>query len=118
MKAEYNALSMVMRDLLPLKNLLKEIMGKIGIEGSVIAKFMTTLSYNNLGALRLAHLEPVRMTAHSKHYGVKYHWFRKKLKPNDVEMSPVASAEQRADFMTKYLTTQAFMDNRKLTMDW
>jgi hypothetical protein len=118
MKAEYKALSMAMRDLLPLKNLLKEIMGKIGIEGSAIAKFRTMLWEDNLGALRLARLEPGRMTPRSKHYGVKYHWFRTKLKPNDVEMSPVASAEQHADFMTKYLTTQAFMDNRKLTMGW
>jgi hypothetical protein len=118
MEAEYNVLSMVMRDLLPLKNLLKEIMGKIGIEGSAIAKFRTTLWEDNLGALRLARLEPGKMTPHSKQYGVKYHWLRTKLKPNDVEMSPVASAEQRADFMTKSLTAQAFMDNRKLTMGW
>jgi hypothetical protein len=35
-----------------------------------------------------------------------------------MEMSPVASAEQRADFMTTYLTAQAFLDNIKLTMGW
>jgi hypothetical protein len=58
------------------------------------------------------------MTPLSKHYEVKYHWFRTKMKPNDVKMSPVASAEQRADFMTKSLTVQAFMDNRKHTMGW
>jgi hypothetical protein len=62
MEAEYNAVSMAMRDLLPLKNLLKEIMGKIGIEGSAIAKFRTTLWEDNLGALRLACLEQGRMT--------------------------------------------------------
>jgi hypothetical protein len=118
MEAEYTALSMAMRDLLPLNNLLKEIMGNIGVEGFAVAKFRTALWEDNLGALRLAHLEPGRMTTRSKHYGVKYHWFRTKLKTNDVEMSPVASAEQRADFITTYLTSQAFMDNRKLTMAW
>jgi hypothetical protein len=93
-------------------------MGKIGFEGSDIAKFRTTLWEDNLGALRLARLEPGRKAPRSKHYGVKYNWFRTKLKPNDMLMSPVASAEHRADFMTKSLTTQAFMDNRKLTMGW
>jgi hypothetical protein len=76
MEAECNALLMVMRDLLPLQNPRNEIMDKIGVEGSAVAKFRTTLWENDLGALRLAHLEPGRMTPHSKHYGVKYHWFR------------------------------------------
>jgi hypothetical protein len=118
MEAEYNALSMAMQDLLPLKNLLKKTMGKIGVEGSAIAKLRTTLLKYNLGALRLARLEPGRMIPRSKHYEVKYHWFRTKLTPNDGNMSPVASAEQRPDFLTKSLTAQAFMDNRKLTMGW
>jgi hypothetical protein len=118
MEAEYIALSMAMRYLLPLKNLLKEIMGKIGVEGDAVAKFRTTLWEDNLGTLRLARLEPGGMTPCSKHYGVKYHWFRTKLKPSDAEMSHVASAEKRADFMTKYLTAQAFMDSRKLKMGW
>jgi hypothetical protein len=109
---------MAMRDILPLKNLLKEIMGKIGIEGSVVAKSRTKLWEDTLGALSLACLEPGRMTPRSIHYGVKYHWFRTKFKPNDVEMSPVVSAEQRADFMTKSLTAQAFMDNRNLAIGW
>jgi hypothetical protein len=44
MEADYNAISMAMQDLLPLKNLLKIIMGnKIGVEGSAIAKSRTTL---------------------------------------------------------------------------
>jgi hypothetical protein len=78
-------------------------MVKIGIEGSAIAKFRTTIWEENHAALRMARLEPGRMTPRYKHYGVKYHWFRTKLKPNDVEISPVASAEERAEFMTKSL---------------
>jgi hypothetical protein len=86
MEAEYNALSMAIGDLLPLKNLLKEIMGKIGFEGSAIANFRTNLwEDNNIGALRLARLEPGRTAPRSKHYGVvKYNWFRTKLKPSDM----------------------------------
>jgi hypothetical protein len=58
MEEEYNAILMAMRDLLPLKNLLKKIMGKIGVEGSAVAKFRTTLWEDNSGVLRLARLEP------------------------------------------------------------
>jgi hypothetical protein len=60
---------------MPLKNLLKEIMGKIGIDRNAVAKFRTTLWEDNLGALKLGILEPGRMTPRSKHYGVKYHCF-------------------------------------------
>jgi hypothetical protein len=42
MEVEYIAIPMAMRDLLPLKNLFKEIMGEIGVEGSAVAKFRTT----------------------------------------------------------------------------
>jgi hypothetical protein len=101
MEAEYNTMSMAMRDILPLKNLLKEIMGKIGIDGNAMAKFRTILWEDNLGALQLGRLEPGRMIPRSKHYGVKYHWFRMNLKPNDIEMSPVSSQFQRSDMMTK-----------------
>ena len=41
-----------------------------------------TVWEDNSGALILANLEPGRMTPHSKHCGVKYHWFREHLKPN------------------------------------
>jgi hypothetical protein len=89
MEAEYTAMSMAMRDVLPIKNLLKEIMSRIGKDGNAIAKFRTTLWEYNLGALKFGRLEPGRMKPRSKHYGVEYHWFRTNLKPNDVEMSPV-----------------------------
>jgi hypothetical protein len=62
MEAEYNTLSMVMRDFLLLKNMLKETMGKIGIAVNAMVKFRTTLWEYNLGALKLGRLDPGRMT--------------------------------------------------------
>jgi hypothetical protein len=115
MEAEYNAIPMAMRDVQPIKNLLKEIMSKIGIDGNAIAKFRTTLWEDNLGALKLGRLEPGRMTPRSKHYGVKYHWFCTNLKPNDVEMSPVSSEFQLSGMMNK---AHRFAENRKQTMGW
>jgi hypothetical protein len=36
----------------------------------------------------------------SKWYGIKYHWFGSKLKPNSIDIIKIASADQRADFCT------------------
>jgi hypothetical protein len=52
-------------------------------------------------------MDPGRMTPRSKHYGVKYHWFRSKLKPNDIEVSYIKSKDQRADFLNQEFTSLA-----------
>ncbi len=75
MEAEYNALSMTMRQVLPLQQLIKEIWTSIGLEDKAIIKLNTTVYGDNVGALTLAKLEPGRMTPQSQFYGVKYHWF-------------------------------------------
>jgi hypothetical protein len=63
----------------------------------------------------LAKMEPGRMTPHSKHYEVKYHWFRTKLKPNKIEIDRINTKLQRANFLIKSLRTKTFKANRKLT---
>ena len=96
MESEYNALSMSMREVLPLQSLTKTIVKALGMKGLGLIefkptiheqeKFKTTMHEDNDGAMKLAKMEPGRMTPHSKHYGVKYHWFRTKLKPNETEI--------------------------------
>jgi hypothetical protein len=66
----------------------------------------------------LAKVEPGKMTPRSKHYGVKYHWFRTKLKPNEIEIDRINTKLQRANFLTKSLRTKTFEANRKLIMGW
>jgi Reverse transcriptase (RNA-dependent DNA polymerase) len=118
MEAEYNALSISMRDVLPLQALLREIYNNIGLSKTQKVQFKTTVHKDNNGALRLAQMEPGRSTPRSKHYAIKYHWFRSKLKPNEIELVKEESKAQRADFMTKALRTDAFKDNQKLTCGW
>jgi hypothetical protein len=118
MEAEYNALSLAMRDVIPLKQLTSEICKSIGMVEQGPAALKTTVFEDNSGALTLAKLEPGRMTPRSKHYGVKYHWFRSKLQPNEIELEKVESLLQRADILTKALRTVPFKDNRKLTCGW
>jgi hypothetical protein len=70
------------------------------------------------GATKLAKMESGKMTPRSKHYGVKYHWFRTKLKPNEIETQRVDITLQKADFLTKALRVKIFEMNRKLSCGW
>jgi hypothetical protein len=103
MEAEYSALPTVMRDVLPIKMLTTEISTNVGLTQEPIIYFKTTRWEDNAGALKLSTMEPGRMTPGSKWFGIKYHWFRSKLKPNSIDIINIASADQRADFLTKLL---------------
>ena len=118
MEAEYNALSTAMKDLLPLRHLLMAVADGVGINRNSLATFKTTVWEDNNGALTLARLEPGRMTPRSKHYGVKYHWFRSHLKPNAIEIEKIESEAQEADILTKALRTDKFIANRRRLMGW
>jgi hypothetical protein len=118
MESEYNSLSIAMRDVIPLQNLTREIIRGLGHDKIRLTTFKTTVHEDNTGALKLARMEPGRMTPRSKHYGIKYHWFRSKLKPNEVEIVHVGTDLQRADFLTKALRVPKFEENRKLTCGW
>ena len=119
MEAEYNALSTAMKDLLPLKRLVEKVASSVGLELQTIIEMRTTVWEDNSGALTLANLEPGRMTPRSKHYGVKYHWFRSHLKPNNIEVIKIDTADQQADILTnKGLRTQKFEANRKQLLGW
>jgi hypothetical protein len=133
---------MSMRDLLPLLLLTKIIANALGVTKIAVvefqvtkhkpekpvqsetdiqfetATFKTTLHEDNTGAMILAKMEPGRMTPRLKHYGVKYHWFMTKLKPNKIEMDRIDTKLQRANFLTKSLRTKTFKANSKLTMGW
>ena len=128
MESEYNAFSMSMREVLPLQTLTKTIVKSLGLKGIGLTEFKatiheddkvkTTMHEDNDGAMKLAKLEPGRMTPRSKHYGVKYHWFRTKLKPNEIEIQRMDITMQKADFLTKALRTKIFEMNRKLSCGW
>jgi hypothetical protein len=118
MEAEYNALSMALKELLPLKRLVETVAGAVQIPVQPKTEMRVTVWEDNTGALTLANLEPGRMTPRSKHYAVKYHWFREHLKPNNIEVLRIDTSEQRADMFTKALRTDKFELNRKQLMGW
>jgi hypothetical protein len=119
MEAEYNALSTrSMRELLPVQRLVHAIGKSIGLSDDRLTTIKTTVWEDNAGALTLARMEPGRMTPRSKHYAIKYHWFRSLLKPNKIVIEKIDTSKQRADILTKGLVHPKFIEIRKLLCGW
>ena len=135
MEAEYVALSQSMRDLIPIRQILQEIM-------TVVFKVTPTITYRLLskafedikeGSLpsnieqstvyednhaclkfeRMAQLSP-----RTKHIGIPYHWFRSKNDSLDIHIEPIATTKQLADPFTKGLAQVPFELSRKALMGW
>jgi hypothetical protein len=109
---------MSMREVIPLNRLVHAIGKSIGLDNEHLTTFKTTVWEDNSGALILANLEPGRMTPRSKHYAIKYHWFRSHLKPNNITIEKIATADQKADILTKGLAYATFLIIRKLLCGW
>jgi hypothetical protein len=118
MEAEYNALLVAMRSVLPFQALVHSVTKGIGMDNENLTSFKTTVWEDNAGAIQLATLEPGRITPRSKLYAIKYHWFRSHLKPNKVEICKINSNKQKADILTKGLTKDKFESIRKLLCGW
>ena len=117
MMAEYYALSSAMREVLPLRDLVRTVADGCGINEDCLTTFRTTVWEDNAGALALANLDPGQHTARSKFYDVKVHWFRSKLKP-DIAVEKVDTKDQIADLFTKPLSKDIFEYLRKKMMGW
>jgi hypothetical protein len=116
-EAEYIALSTVMRELLPLRLLVKEVVESLQIERSELVKVSTVWEDNN-ACISVATLPYPNMTPRSKHIAVKYHWFRSHLKEGDIELKHIDTKIQKADIFTKGLARKEFEEKRLMIMGW
>ena len=73
---------------------------------------------DNAGALALRKLEPRRMTPRSKHYAIKYHWFREHIGPRRIQLVNISSDDQLGDLFTKGLSRVKFARLGKKLMGW
>ena len=118
MESEYIALSTACKDLFPLVDLLQELGGCLGIPISKNSNLHVRVHEDNVGALTLGKLEPRRMTPRSKHYAVKYHWFRSELAPRNVVLQKISTTDQLGDIFTKGLGRTIFERLRAQIMGW
>jgi hypothetical protein len=118
MESEYVALSTACKDLFPIMDVVQEIGTFFDLPVKDKSRFHVRIHEDNVGALLLGQLEPRRMTPRSKHYAIKYHWFREQLEPRGVVLTKIESAEQLGDIFTKGLGRVAFERLRKKLMGW
>jgi hypothetical protein len=116
LESEYISMSQAMRDLIPMRRLLKEVSTSLGVIGDGAAIMKSTFFEDNNGALGLA--TSPKLTPRTRHIAVKYHFFKEHIKPGEIEIVKVASEFQKADIFTKGLTTFTFESIRKLLMGW
>ena len=115
LEAEYSALSHSMRLLLPIRRLLLEMIEGLELPPS-LANFETTVHEDNNGALLLATNQ--KITARTKYFLVKYHFFWDWVKKGDVKIVKVDTKEQIADIFTKGLPRETFEHLRRLLQGW
>jgi hypothetical protein len=58
------------------------------------------------------------MTLRSKHYAIKYHWFREEIGPRGVVLTKIDTKDQLGDIFTKGLGRVPFERLWKRFMGW
>ena len=116
--AEYVAFSMGMRELLPMRALLKEIGSAMDLD--IVANnslVRSTVFDDSTGCLSLVNVP--KMSPRNKYLALKYHFFRENIgEDKGIVAKYVNTKEQLADGFTKSLPTETFRIIRKLLMGW
>ena len=101
-------MSMAMKDLIPLQRIVIEVCKGLNLNPTKVATIKSSVWEDNAGALTLARLEPPRMTPRSKHYSIKYHWFREFVTRENISLNKIDTKLQLADILTKSLPKEQF----------
>jgi hypothetical protein len=134
MEAEYITLSQSMRDLIPVREILKDIKRFMLIEEGYTLKCTThskafkevesgegiitpSLVYeDNEACLKFAQMP--KLSPRTIHVGVPFHWFRTKIINLEISVKPIVSVDQLADQFKKGLAQEPFEKGRMAIMGW
>ena len=127
-ESEYGALSQAMRTLLPIREMVLELVQHVDLiddKGNRVfgtraqaLEFKTTVFEDNAAALSLANKQQV--TSRTKHWCVKYHFFWHHIndETNNLSVVKVETTKQKADYLTKGLTKDLYENCRRLNQGW
>ena len=113
---EYVVFAHSVRALLPMKSLIKEVIGNLGIESDKL-KFVqiSTLYEKNNESIIVATIP--RMNPTPKQIAVKYHRFMQQV-GNKFVIWKINSENQKTDILTKGLQGEMFVSIRTLICGW
>ena len=123
-ESEYYALSQAMRTVLPLRELLSEIIQSIDVPSHLqisASSISSTVFEDNSSALNLAVNQHV--TSRTRHYAVKYHFFWSHVKTDsnpegEICIEKIGTDKQQADYATKGMPKDGFVNCRQLNQGW
>ena len=110
------ALSQSLCDLLPIKDLIEEVMEHFNLEKKIEFISKSTVYEDKNGAIRVT--TSPRLTPTSKFIAVKYHWFRQHVENKEISIEKVDTKHQKADMFPKSLQSQKYVESRKLLCGW
>ena len=117
LEAKYIAMSTAMRDLLPMRGLVKETSKKMRLNFNENSTVRSKVYEDNNGALGLA--TTPRITPRTKHIGIKYHHFKSKIGPeHGILIEKIDTTEQLADMFTKGLSFEQLEYLRNKLIGW
>ncbi len=114
-KAEYIALSQLLRDIIPLITLLEEI-NKVFPVHVKTPTFVCKVHEDNQSCITMA--DSQKFTPCTKHIALKYHHFHHHVKSGAIQISYCRTTEQKADLLTKPLTDNLFFKLRYMLYGW
>ena len=128
MEAEYIALSHAMRDLIAIREILKEISTIVLSNSPPLKPSFSTISRSfesipkslvhedNTACLKFANMP--KMSPRTKHIAIPYHFFRTKVEQLEIKVVGIDTNNQLADQFTKGLPQDKFVRDRKSLMGW
>ncbi len=115
-EAEYIALSMATREILPMLTLIKEAARCKIISKTSKPMIHCKLFEDNKGAIEMANVP--KMRPRTKHLNIKYHFFRQYVQKGILQVVHISGVDQAADIFTKALDLVSFQRHRKKIMGW
>ena len=115
-ESEYNGLSYGLREVIPIIELLKEMKRFKFPISFTKPKVLCKVFEDNSGALEMAKTHKYR--PRTKHLNVKLHHFRDYVTRGEIEILPIDSAMQQADYLTKPVNYDTLKRLRYLVMGW
>ena len=115
-ESEYTGLSYALRETIPIIELLKEMQQHGFAVNSTAPKVTCKVFEDNSGALEMARVHKFR--PRTKHINTKLHHFRSYVESGEIEIHPIDTADQQADYLTKPVDANLLARLRKLVMGW